>query len=472
MSRIACKFSSFSMVMLLAFATVFVAGCASATSTKEIALDQADLNSAAVPNKTTGKSAADKTDGKSNVALKENDPLAGISREATGTVVGTRVNELYGEVVRLRSQTETRAAQVAETRGSGAAGAIQYYSAVGAIQARLQQGTTPGNPILLRQWDEAQASLDQMSGAVSHLNTTSTDISADASLGGYLQDSIRAALQLSGAVDEDHAHLKQLQDVTGQQVVALDRMKTEISGELTRLNTYVATERSNMQTLAFAIEKGEFIGNNLSNGPLATAIPGAMLQPAAPALMPVTAPAYAPMPTPIAQPAMPVQYGTMQTGAAAMPATSPALVNPVELDADARSGTGMGTAMEAPASATQSTTSFDPLTQNLTYLPDESGSQTLAIIRFTDPNIAYEKQLYGAVSSALSQSSEALFTVVAVTPQAGNAAQIALGTADAQRHADDVKRSLIQMGLPPSRIAMSANGDPDARASEVRVLVR
>ena len=115
---------------------------------------------------------------------------------------------------------------------------------------------------------------------------------------------------------------------------------------------------------------------------------------------------------------------------------------------------------------------YDPRTQNLTSLPDESTNQTLAIIRFSDPTVKFDKQLYTAVSGALDQAPNALFTVVAVTPQAGNAAQVAMGTAEAQRHADDVKNSLIAMGIQPARIAMSADGDPDAHAAEVHVLVR
>lgn len=445
-------------IALLVLATTLIAGCAGATSTREVALDQ---SGAQVGGK-TGKRAVANSDSmapadqgaSSNVKLAENDPLASISREPTGTVVGSRVNELMNEVIKLRDQVTTREGQVNDTRGIGASSAVQYYSAVGAIQARLQQGTTPGNPILLRQWDEAQQSLDQMSGAVSRLNTVSTDISGDASLGGYLLESIKAALQLSGAVDEDHAHLHQMQGVVAQQIVKTDRMKTEISGDLTRLNSYITTERNNMQTLAFAIEKGEFIGSSLASRPLMVTDAPVQVQPA-PQQNQLA-------PAPYAQPTMPVQSSSSMYGG------SSALVYPADMNA--RSGMGQGTALGAPGAAQHA--SYDPLTQNLSTLPDESSNQTLAIIRFTDPNIAYEKQLYTAVSSAIDQSPNALFTVVAVTPEAGNAAEIAMGTEAAQRHADDVKNSLVQMGLPPTRIAMSANGDPDARAAEVRVLVR
>ena len=278
----------FSTISLALLAAICMAGCASAGSTREVPLaagtqsgasDMQPMQMASAQQPATQStsfatlaSAAPASEGDVDapeaIEMPSRDPLARIAHDDTGTVVGKRVGELRTEVANLKSQVNARANETSDVRGIGASSAVQYYSAVGAIQARLQQGTTPGNPILLRQWDEAQANLDQMSGAVSRLNTVSTNISGDASLASYLLESIKAALQLSGAVDEDHDHLKQLQDVVVQQTVQLDRMKSEISGDLTRLNTYITAERNNMQTLALAIEKGEFLGGSLSSRPL------------------------------------------------------------------------------------------------------------------------------------------------------------------------------------------------------------
>ena len=445
------RFSLLTATSLLVIASMFASGCASATSTKELSLNNAPDSRSVGAEGTT----------KANVALAENDPLKNIPNEPTGTIVGTRVNELLDEVVKLRDSINGRASQVQDVRGIGAASAIQYHSAVAAIEARLQQGTTPGNPILLRQWDDAQANLDQMSTAISRLNTLSTDISSDASTAGYILGSVKAAMQLSGAVDEDHDHLKALQDVVSQNVVQIERMKTEVSTDLLRLNSYMTTERSNLQTLAFAIEKGEYLGNSLSTRPL-------IVQPSATNTLSdqtVGVPANAYPPVMYANPPVPVQSMPTTTGSAMVPGSNPAMVG-----TDARSGVSLGTAvnengMTAPVS-------YDSQTQNLTSLPDETGNKLLAVIRFNDPNIQYQKQLYTAISSVIDQQPNALFTVVAVAPESGNAADVAAGTGDAQRHADDVKRSLIEMGLPPSRIAMSAEGNRDAGASEVHVLVR
>lgn len=472
------RFSLLSATSVLVLASMFVTGCASATSTKEVPLAEPDSRSVGAEGAT-----------KSNLTLAPEDPLKKITAEPTGTIVGARVNELLNEVVKLRQGVDARQGQVQEVRGIGAASAIQYHSAIAAIEARLQQGTTPGNPILLRQWDDAQANLDQMSTAVSRMNTLSTDISSDGSTAGYILGSIKAALQLSGAVDEDHDHLKAMQNVVSQNVVQVEQMKTEVSADLLRLNSYMNTERNNLQTLAFAIEKGEYLGNNLSTRPL-------VLQPTPVATLSGQTVNMPNMYQPVvyASPSVPVQAAPasmqpMQTTSGSTTVQggyAPAMIGGMPpategmMDPNARSGMGMGTAvseqpgmqMQQPVPTVLTPVSYDSQTQNLNSLPDESGNKMLAVIRFNDPNISYQKQLYTAIAGVIDQQPSALFTVVAVAPESGNAAEVAAGSSDAQRHADDVKRSLIEMGLPPSRIAMSAQGDRDAINSEVHVLVR
>ena len=457
-------------IFLLFAAGTLTSGCAAAGSTKELPLARDTQTAAAPLDGTAPDSRSVGMEGRSalNVQLAPEDPLKRITAEPTGTIVGQRVNDLLSETLKLRESTLARAQQVQDVRGIGAASAIQYHSSVAAIEARLQQGTTPGNPILLRQWDDAQANLDQMSTAVSRLNTLSTDISSDGSTAGYILGSVKAALELSGAVDEDHDHLKILQDTVSQDVVQIERMKTEVSADLLRLNNYMTSERNNLQTLAFAIEKGEYLGNNLTTRPLimtpapVATLAGQTVQMAPPsAVQPVAAP-------------VPAVYGNQLQPMQASPAMVAPMSSSSLMDPAARSGVGTGSALtdQGAAQPAAYVPVYDPMTQNLKSLPDESGSKTLAIIRFNDPNVQYEKQLYTAIAGAIDQQPNALFTIVAVTPQAGDATQIAAGTAEAQRHADDVKRSLIEMGLPPSRIAMDAEGDRDMRNAEVHVLVR
>jgi len=96
----------------------------------------------------------------------------------------------------------------------------------------------------------------------------------------------------------------------------------------------------------------------------------------------------------------------------------------------------------------------------------------LVVIRFDRPNVQYEQPLYSAVSRALERRPEAFFDVVAVSPQSVNTGRAALDTNAARRNAQNVLRSLTDMGLPTNRVALSATTAADADTNEVRIFVR
>jgi hypothetical protein len=89
----------------------------------------------------------------------------------------------------------------------------------------------------------------------------------------------------------------------------------------------------------------------------------------------------------------------------------------------------------------------------------------LVVIRFDKPDVAYEPALYQALSRALERRPDAVFDLVAVTPNGGNSAA-------ARRNADAVMRSMAGMGLPAERVAMAAMSSPTATSPEVHVYVR
>ncbi len=96
----------------------------------------------------------------------------------------------------------------------------------------------------------------------------------------------------------------------------------------------------------------------------------------------------------------------------------------------------------------------------------------LVVIRFDRPNVQYEQPLYSAVSRALERRPDAFFDVVAVSPQSASSGRAALDTNAARRNAQGVMRALTDMGLPTSRIALSATTASDASTNEVRIFVR
>jgi hypothetical protein len=185
----------------------------------------------------------------------------------TGTAVGQKVQTLRGDLAGLDNAVHSQAAALQALRASTQTNAADYFNTVAAINARLQVGTTTGNPLLVAQWNSAQTKLDSLNQDVGSLNDLSNQIAQSASKAAYLLEAVRATYGLSGAVDEDHANLGALEDDTNRTVVLIDRLLNEVSGDLNRQSSYVSSERRNLQTLALAISNGELYGPSFANRP-------------------------------------------------------------------------------------------------------------------------------------------------------------------------------------------------------------
>ena len=355
------------------------------------------------------------------------DPLSGFG-PSSGTVVGNRALQLRDEVLRLRSSVNLNTNQFNVLRSSGAAGAVQYHSTVAAITARLQNGTTKGNPILMRQWDEANSSLDEVTTSLNRLNSLLSAVDSDASVSSYLMESVQAAFQLSGAVDEDHDQLKLLRDETSRLMVQLDYLRTQTTSDIERQTNYLTTERTNLQALAFAISRGEMLGNSLANRPVI------MPQPIS-NTMPENGPQTR------AAPVSPVSAGVV--GSAAPMSPSEYL---------AESGQADGPVIKNDAQA--------------------SVGRLLVLIRYNQPHVEYQQQLSRAVGSAIERHPNADFSIVAVSPLSGDPAEVSRGKESAKRNAEDVKRSLVQLGLSPSHIILASTQSQSAQVPEVHIFVR
>jgi hypothetical protein len=358
-------------------------------------------------------------------ASSSSDSLAGFG-PSSGTVVGNRALELRDSILRLRASVNLNSNEFAILRTSGAAGAVQYHSTVAAITARLQNGTTRGNPILLRQWEEANNSLEEVTSSLTRLNSLQTAVEADASMASYLLESVQAAFQLSGAVDEDHDQLKLLRDEVSRLVVQLDYLRNQTTSDIERQATYLTTERSNLQALAFAISRGELLGNSIANRPVVVNTSPV-----------VSLPTGYQAPSPMASPSMPVSPG----GAAPM--------SPREYMQES------GQMVPPPDSAMA-----------------PSIGRLLVLIRYNQPHVEYEQQLSKAVGTAVERRPNAEFSIVAVSPSSGDPADLAKEQQDARRNAEAVKRSLVQLGLSPSRISVAAAQIQTAQTPEVHVYIR
>lgn len=92
------------------------------------------------------------------------------------------------------------------------------------------------------------------------------------------------------------------------------------------------------------------------------------------------------------------------------------------------------------------------------------GDSPLVVIRFDDDQVRYAQPLYRAVSLALERRVDTLFTVVAVGPEAA--------MTEARDRAEDVRQTLVEMGLPSGQFTVSDWVDPAATGAEVHLYVR
>jgi hypothetical protein len=298
----------------------------------------------------------------------------------TGTFVGQKVVELRGELIALQSVIAGNSADLQRQREKTGRNATSYHTLVGDINAKLQIGTTPSNPILVDQWGKAQLQLERISRDIGKLNQLSNDIASNSSMAAYMLESTRAAYGLGGAVDEDHRQLAILEDEVNKTVVSIDRLLNELSDDIRRQSNYVNRERGNLTTLSVAVKNGEMFGGSLANRAFSSAAP--------------------------------------QQLSAATP------------------------------------------------------GRPLVVIRFDNPNVEYEQALYSALSSALERRPSAAFELVAVAPNRGTAGQIALASSNSKRQAEQVLRSLTNMGLPVERVSLSATTSNTAETNEVHIYVR
>jgi hypothetical protein len=96
-------------------------------------------------------------------------------------------------------------------------------------------------------------------------------------------------------------------------------------------------------------------------------------------------------------------------------------------------------------------------------------AQTVITIKFDHPKIEFEQDLYTALNQSLQSKPGASFQVVAVSPTGGSAAAMQKAQREAQHHAQDVLKSMTDMGVPAARVGISSSTDPAVTATEVRV---
>jgi hypothetical protein len=101
-----------------------------------------------------------------------------------------------------------------------------------------------------------------------------------------------------------------------------------------------------------------------------------------------------------------------------------------------------------------------------------ASGRPFVVIRFDNPGVEYEQQLYEAVSAALTRAPDVAFDLVAVAPAMGTSDEITSNSEAARASSEKVMRSLLNMGLPADRVSVSQVTDPSVQSNEVRLYVR
>lgn len=185
--------------------------------------------------------------------------------EATGTFVGKKVSSMRGELTQLIEQIRTHNGELQNLRSKTVQDSQRYHGTVAAINARLQVGTTPGNPILVQQFNSSLSDLDRLSSDIAQMNLLAQKVAEDSTMSSYMLESVQATFGVSGAVDEDHRQLAILQDEVNQTVVLIERLLKEVTEDVRRQTNYVGAERANLNALAAGVKAGEIYGASLSN---------------------------------------------------------------------------------------------------------------------------------------------------------------------------------------------------------------
>lgn len=263
------------MLILRLLPILFMAAALTACTSVQSAPPSASSSTA---NTTMGRETLGKIDDSAGaVSIKSSVNAADRPFEYKETIVSRKIAQLRTDKDKIQnfySAYETRLREL-QRRSEGAT--RDYYSTIANVSARLQGGTTPGNPILVEQAQLAQSKLEAISQDINVLSGLSNDISNNASIASYLLEAVRATYGLSGAVDQDHVALTQLEDEVNRLVVQIDRQLTDINNDINRRTSYLATERRNLQTLTLAIANGELYGQSIANRAFfspTTALPG------------------------------------------------------------------------------------------------------------------------------------------------------------------------------------------------------
>ena len=188
-----------------------------------------------------------------------------IESDPSGTFVGQKIMPLREDYQSVGEAFLIHRDSYEEVKVRVYGASTQFYGTVAAINTKLQLGTTPGNPILVKQYDQAQTELKNIESYTREINLLNQKVTADAGVVALLKGTINKTLRLAGAIDQDHRHLEVLEDDVEKMEIDIARLINEVTEEISRQAGFMKIENQNLLTIAVAIRNGEAMGTGILN---------------------------------------------------------------------------------------------------------------------------------------------------------------------------------------------------------------
>ena len=176
----------------------------------------------------------------------------------TGTVVGRKVAEFRNELNQIRSQLNKDSETLVKLRADVTANITKYNEIMAAMETKLQLGTTPANPKMVALYNNAQNVLQENETSVEGLNALSADTAALGTQLAALISSVRETYAVPGALDEDHANLRVLENGAEQTAVAVKNMMAEVMIDSAQQKSATQNARTRLLGMNGAIAHGSF----------------------------------------------------------------------------------------------------------------------------------------------------------------------------------------------------------------------
>ena len=203
---------------------------------------------------------ADKTAPAAEASDNTADRFGYTASEQKTSAVSETVSKVESSVAELNQALRQNKETFKNLKAQSAEKAAKYYEIVAHINARLQIGTTPGNPELTEMWKQASAALTEMGDKVQEMKILNGEVNKQNAQINALLGNIAKTFTVPGALESDHERLKDLEDETNLTLIAQKRLTSELSAQVDRQMQAFKNESALVAALANGIRSGKPYG--------------------------------------------------------------------------------------------------------------------------------------------------------------------------------------------------------------------